>query len=142
MTAKILTDLYTAFPVEIELDGLRIAYAIAASGEDQDVEYLAKLHELGDDTISFLIEEGFIRSSKSPEGILHKVHHSCRLTLKGFSILGTVPKSVDGSDDKRSLGAQLGEAVEEGAKSAAGELVSKVLSGAIQLGAGAIGFLG
>ncbi|MDT4882627.1 hypothetical protein FQZ97_1185940 [compost metagenome] len=61
-----------------------------------------------------------------------------RLTLKGFTLLGSVPSAVDGAVDRRPFADQLRGVVNDGAKSSIAELVKSLFVGSVQLGSSAL----
>ena len=136
VVSLVLAKLYNAFPNEIELEGNRIAYEASELLEGENVPLREKLFEVAEDAINFLVEEGFIRTNAKYSNLDSMGFPGVRLTLRGFAVLGNVPNAVV---SKKTLGAQISDAVNDGASTSLSELVSKALSGAVQIGIGAIG---
>jgi hypothetical protein len=99
---KLLATLYESFPSPQNLDPhILNDICFNAVPEEASKEDCWEIGNMGEDVITFLEEEGFLRYEPDPnhrEGYYGKT----RLSLKGLTILGSVPNSL-GSQDKRSL---------------------------------------
>ncbi|MCH8041429.1 MAG: hypothetical protein IH977_13965 [Nitrospinae bacterium] len=99
---KLLATLYESFPSPKNLDPQILNdICFDAVPEDASEEDSWDIGNMGEDVITFLEEEGFLRYEPDPnhrEGYYGKT----RLSLKGLTILGSRPNSL-GSQDKRSL---------------------------------------
>lgn len=132
-----LVCLYDEFPTPVDIKA-----ATFGSGALPEIEGFDEMFELcadvARDSISFLIEEGFIRYEESYGVMGGPEFPQARLTMKGFTLLGKVPESIAESKDRRPFVEQLKSAVGEGAKGACTELVKSLFGVSIQMGVAAI----
>ena len=138
VVAVTLVKLHDAFPNPIDLCGTDIGATAAEAFTDDANEQFQLIMETADNTIGFLVHEGFIRyesNSRCRDG--PQFPESC-LTLKGFTLLGQTPGAVDESIERRPFIDQLHDVVEEGAKDSATDIVQSLFAGAIRMGMSAI----
>lgn len=136
----VLSDLYEAFPSSIDIDTSSVG-ARASEGFTTDQGEILKLITTDcTEVVTFLAEEGFVRYRADWGDLSGKTMHSVRLTMKGLAVLGRVPAVVDESEDRRTLGTQIREAVHEGASQSLSGLVSQAFGAFV--GAGARAFVG
>jgi hypothetical protein len=132
-----LVKLYESFPVPINVDSGKIGYEAAHDAEDVH-EAFETITAVASSSISFLVEEGFLRYEPSSRTMSGPDFPGARLTLKGFTLLGSVPSTVDGAIDRRPFADQLHSVVNDGAKSSIAEFVKSLLAGSVQLGVSAL----
>ena len=95
--------------------------------------------ETAGNTIGFLVQEGFIRYDPTAGHLGGPEYPSAALTLKGFTLLGATPETVDDTVERRPFINQLQDVVEDGARTSATQVVSSLFLGALRLGAAAVG---
>ena len=135
ITALALVALYESFPTPIDLEPMRIG-AGAASDELNEEDKFEIIAGTAKHTLSFLVEEGFVRFESTPcqnDGLRLP---QARLTLKGLNLLGSVPKTVDA--DRRPFIEQLKGAVLAGAQGSITEVVKSLFTSAA-IGLSAVG---
>src|SRR5690606_32887708 len=138
VVAVTLVKLYAAFPNPIDLRGRDIGAEAATDFED-DAEQFQLMTETAGNTIGFLVQEGFIRYDPTAGHIGGPEYPSATLTLKGFTLLGTTPEAVDEAVERRPFINQLQDVVQEGARASATQVVGSLFTGALRLGAAAMG---
>jgi len=124
VVAQIFGVLYSKFPVRIclapyEIMGYESRGHYSANGEWKE-ELKVEDGEYFYYTLRWLYDTGYIVGS-----ISHTHDTNVTLSHKGLELLKSVPKSVDTS---KSIGDQLQEAIKDGAKNSAGNLISSALS--------------
>lgn len=97
VTLRIFDKLYEAFPVPIEIVPRAVSNEIIADSFDETFDLIS----IADDTLRWLEAEGFLRhtSSSFECGIFYQV----QLTLKGLTVLNSIPVSLDKKDVPESL---------------------------------------
>lgn len=121
----LLGQLYSAFPTPIEVNPLALGHSAvpAESSEDEVFAYGVE----ADHTVTWLEREGFIRiGGRFLSGECQQV----QLTLKGITLLGSLPSSITPSEPKVTLierikklsGKSAEAAATEGAKVVVNEL--------------------
>ncbi|MDR4462049.1 MAG: hypothetical protein MRJ67_16285 [Nitrospirales bacterium] len=123
----LLKTLYESFPSPKNLDPFILNDICFDAVPKEDSEEDAwKLGNMGEDVITFLEEEGFLRYEPDPnhrEGYYGRT----RLSLKGLTILGWVPNSLE-SQGKKSLIERAKDALSKTSTSAGSETVKQVVS--------------
>ena len=126
-----LSLLYKHFPKRIDIDAHVLG--VTASGdnfEDGEDGHHRAFTWMGaaDDTITWLAEEGFIRT----DGLTtDRKHIQVVLTGKGLRTMGHVPQSVKENPEHASIGTLASKTLKSGAK----EVISDVVKEIISLGA-------
>ena len=116
----VLAFLHEQFPKPAKIHLIEMTSRIYPEGEEPDSDYWKTLGEIGY-TIDWLEEEGFLRyEKKDGKGDFLKV----RLTQKGLTALGLVPKSLNG---KKPIIERAKAALESGSEKAAAEIVKALL---------------
>ncbi|MFH2122746.1 MAG: hypothetical protein ABIJ50_04605 [Pseudomonadota bacterium] len=138
ITAITMVRLYEQFPTPLDIKASSIGSEAAYDAKDYK-EAFDIIASIAEHSISFLIEEGFLRINQFERKTLTGPEFpGTRLTLKGFTLLGKVPPSIDETVDRRPFVEQLKSAVEDGAKGTLDNVIKSMFSGAIQLGISAI----
>jgi len=132
-----LAKLYESFPTPTDIDAGKIGYEAAHDAQDE-YEAFEVITTVASSSIAFLIEEGFLRYEPSLRTMSGPGFPGARLTLKGFTLLGSVPSTVDGAVDRRPFADQLRGVVNEGAKGSIAELVKLLFAGSVKLGTSAL----
>lgn len=117
LTARILADLYQAFPVPRTLGADCYGPEPSANcqgKEDEDSEFFAA-------TVHWLTDSGYLRIGKND----HLVFWDTVLTPKGLEALCVTPRSLQG---EAPLGERLSEALKSGSKSLLAETIKAVLA--------------
>ena len=138
VVAVALARLYDAFPNPIDLDAGSVGNAALGDGDSAE-EVFQIIAETAGSTITFLVNEGFVRYDPSG-GTIHDsgIFRRASLTLKGFTLLGKTPKAIDGTVDRRTYGQILKATMKDGTKSVAQEAVKSLLVAAASMGTTAI----
>lgn len=123
--ASALNVLYEKFPVPTDLVFNDLTIELWDDHIDDEVSYFEK-HEIYSQTVNWLEKAGFIWLSN----IETHVAYSVVLSPKGLELL-KVPSSLEKPCE--SLGDQIREALDKGAKDAAAGLVSKALTTSITM---------
>ena len=139
VVAVTLVKLYESFPNPIDLKAEDIGHEAGEGFTDDIVEQFQLVMETAESTINFLAEEGFLRFDPHSRYLSGPQFPATRLTLNGFTLLGKVPEGVDGTIDRRSFVDQLRDVAEESSKATASNVVQSLFTGAIKLGAAAVG---
>ena len=116
--ALILAKLYEEFPTSIILDVTKL-----------DTEITEEEANVYASTVSFLRDEGFIRSGKSVNR--GKLTSNAVLTSKGLAVLNSTPEILQ---DKSPLGERMKDAAKSGSK----EVLSAIMQAVITTAAGKI----
>ncbi|WP_040652844.1 hypothetical protein [Pseudogulbenkiania ferrooxidans] len=114
ITLVIFKKLYEAFPQPIDLNINAIAMEVIPQDADETLTWNSLM--AAGQAIDFLAQEGFL-THKGALKDNSKVHQA-RLTLRGLTILGSTPDSLDG---KTPLIDQIKEALSSGANEAKNE---------------------
>jgi len=139
VVAVTLVKLYESFPNPIPLAAADIGHEAGEGFTEDIVEQMQLVMETAGNTITFLAEEGFLRFDPNSRCLSGPEFPDTRLTLNGFTLLGKVPEGVDQTIDRRSFVDQLRDVAEEGSKATASKVVQSLFTGAIRLGATAVG---
>ena len=113
----VLSLLYAEFPEKTLIDPPGVADAIVGA-TDADVSLGSNSFDPAitlSATISYLIDEGFVRGDEQPLLDGWSVFSVCRLSERGLKLLAAVPATVDPAVDRRRPGERLADAVEQGA---------------------------
>lgn len=129
----VLAKLYESFPVPINFESETIGLEAVKNSEAEN-QPVRLIKSVASNTIAFLAEEGFLRYDPSQRRMSGPDFPAARLTLKGFTLLGSIPITVDGAIDRRPFSDQLRGAVNEGAKNSVADLVKSLFIGAVTLG--------
>jgi hypothetical protein len=102
ITAVILSQLFSEFPVAQDINADRLAAVLGAADRQQEMASGRPFNKVLVSTLDWLIEEGFVRSRGplSLEGVV--------LTTKGIAAMNVVPPSLN-----RRLGSELADATKE-----------------------------
>ena len=139
IVALTLVRLYESFPNPVDLNATGLGYEIAESIAAEEEEAFRIMTETAENSVRFLVKEGFIRYDERAESLDESIFHGTTLTLRGFTLLGSTPATINESTDRRTFIEQLRGTVYEGAKDSASEIIKSLFTGAISLGAAAIG---
>ncbi len=99
LVLALLTHLYKKFPTPTGLDGWESSeIAMGILSDDASGEDAWNSITMIEDVVTFLAEEGFLRYELTPQQVVGQKgpFYNVRLTLKGFSILGSTPGSMLG----------------------------------------------
>jgi len=125
---KLLDRLYEAFPRPLNITGTTaIDIGFDAVPEDATEEESWDIGTMAEDIIGWLSEEGFLRYQEDPNH-QHGNFWKVRLTLKGLTILGYVPSSLQQQESKTSLINNAKQAIGAGASTAGKEAVKQVVA--------------
>lgn len=126
LVALIFADLYKNFPVRSHVDIYHV-FDCKEQGRTDDEGVWREPSDLSEedcqfycDTIKWLIDTGYVIGT-----IEHHNSSNITLSIKGLQLLKSVPNSLDSSD---TLGEQLLSVLKDGAKDAAGQLISTALN--------------
>lgn len=125
----VLSLLYSEFPEKTIIDPPNIADALVRA-TDADVSPACSSFDPAltvSATISYLIDEGFVRGGEQPPLDGCSVFSACRLSERGLKLLAAVPTTVDPSTDRRRPGERLADAVEHGAWKVGAQLLRELL---------------
>ena len=123
MTLALFQKLYGAFPAPIEIDPGQIG-SEAAPEDASDRTQWDSGAEAGH-AITWLAEEGFLRfESQSTQGDFYEV----RLSLKGLSVLGSLPTALAPTDPKETVIARIKRTLASGTEKAGTEAVKGIIS--------------
>ena len=138
VVALTLVKLHESFPSPIDLEARQIGAEAAHDAVDGE-EIFTIIARSAEDSIAFLVREGFIHYDVSYKSLSGPEFPQATLTMKGFSLLGSTPNAVDESVDRRPFIDQLKGAVREGGKASVPEIIKSLLASAVQLGGAAVG---
>ncbi len=125
---KLLDRLYEAFPRPLDITGTTaIDIGFDAVPENATEEESWDIGTMAEDIIGWLSEEGFLRYQEDPNH-QHGNFWKARLTLKGLTILGYVPSSLQQPELKVPLIHKAKQAIEAGASTAGKEAVKQVVA--------------
>ena len=119
----VLVKLYNSFPDPLDLSCTDIGAEVAEALEgDADAENNAArlILSTASSTLGFLVREGFIHYEPEMRWMNGPEFPGAVLTLKGITLLGLTPSSVDERADRRPFIDQLHDAAERGAEGARG----------------------
>ena len=125
---RVFERLYDEFPGEADLETAMLG--AEAAPEDLDVGYSLNYALFADEVVHWLAEEGFIRISGHQSGTAIT---GVRLTLKGLTILGYLPSSLQGKEVSEPIITKIKRVLSSGAEKASAEAVKSVLSGVFRL---------
>jgi len=140
LTARILDRLYQEFPNPCLLVTRSMGHEVSELLNSPDDEAFRIYTEDSANSMNFLVREGFAQYSPNLRTLDQPVttFPDAVLTLKGFTLLGAVPSTVDGSLERRPIAQQLSEALDDGARATVGELIKKLFFGAMTMGTSAL----
>lgn len=121
---ELFAKLYDAFPVPVTVDSKDVG--VAASEAAESINDTMKMIFYAEHTISWLAEEGFLRFEKG--GPPHTTFTKVRLTLKGLTILGYTPSSIQAPEKSQSIIGRVKSVLASGAEKAGTEAVKSVLA--------------
>lgn len=133
LVALTLVRLYAEFPSPVDIDSAKIGFEATHDSKDED-ESFAIISNTAHNTIAFLCHEGFTRFTPEMRTFSGPDFPGLVLTLRGFSLLGTTPHSVDQALPRGSFAEELKDALADGAKASASDVVKELLAGAIRMG--------
>lgn len=126
ITAYILIKLYESFPIPQDLNLEEIYNEIAQGCKDENEAFQIYTSYIAS-TMSFLSDEKFIQYEQNTNFMQNGFQFfSVRLTLKGLTLLGTVPKTVN-DIPQSSFIESLKNSFNTGAKSALSDIVKSLL---------------
>lgn len=140
LAGRILDRLYREFPNPVLLDVQVIGQEVSNALESPEEEQFRVVTQDSVGAMNFLAKEGFVvcrpdrRYLEQPETAFPE----SVLTRKGFTLLGAPPSTVDETIDRRPIAEQLSDALNDGARATIGELVNKLLFGALAIGSSAL----
>ncbi|PWB41054.1 MAG: hypothetical protein C3F19_07600 [Rhodocyclales bacterium] len=128
VTLRILERLYEAFPMPIEITPGSIGIEITSDVATSDDAWSAI--SVADATLPWLANEGFLRyETVTNVGTFREV----QLTLKGLSILGSVPLSITQSEVPEPIIKKVKKVLTSGAEKAGADAVKAVLNEVFRL---------
>lgn len=119
---RVFDRLYESFPEPVDISGLRfvIDCVVDESGEAENTK---KLHLLND-TVSWLEDEGFLKTKgQAINGDILQA----RLTLKGLTVLGYIPVSIDGKKSKTTIIESVKGVIRQGLIDSSTEAVKNII---------------
>lgn len=116
----VLAYLYEHFPKPVKVNLVEMTSSLFPDDEDTHTEFWTTMGGLGH-SITWLAEEGILRFEKCD---LNGDFHGVRLTHKGLTAMGAVPKALHGT---KPLIERAKAALESGAEKAAAETVKAIL---------------
>lgn len=121
LTLKVLNDLYDAFPQPTDIEGLHfiISTLFDIGAKSQEAKYLQHFSA----TVRWLRDEGFIKYEADNGGNFRGVV----LTLRGLTVLGYVPSSLNSTDKQEPMIAKIKRVLAKGAEGAATDVVKAIL---------------
>ena len=127
-----LVRLFEAFPGHLDLDAHRIGIEAKPEDPNETNEEIWGNMMLGYDTLTWLREEGFITVGQTT---MDSQFHRVRLTLKGLTLLGYQPPTLEEGETYRNFAEKGAEVLREGGRGAAVELVKELVLRGVGLGA-------
>jgi len=120
---KIFEHLYEAFPepIDVKSDSFNLEIISDDSTAEEDG---FNERVIAESTLKWLATEGFLRYETSSFG---GVFHNVQLTLKGLTILGSVPASLSQNEVPEPMIKKIKSALAKGTNKAAEESVKSVL---------------
>jgi len=103
VTLRLLDRLYDSFPRPLDITqevGSHIGFSAVPA--DASEEEAWEIGTMTTDVIEWLAEEGFLRYEKDPNH-RHGMFFKVRLSLKGLTILGSIPAAVKAKEAKEPL---------------------------------------
>lgn len=133
VTLRIFDRLYEAFPQPIDITPGTIGIEITADDASYDDAWNAAV-SVADNTLPWLATEGFLRYERPDTGKFFQV----QLTLKGLTILGSVPASIRESETpetvvKETMIKKIKRVLSTGAEGASADAVKSVLNEVFRL---------
>jgi hypothetical protein len=131
ITLRVFETLYESFPEPRDINGIKFVIECVID-EGGDTENTKNLHLLSH-TIEWLEEEGFLRT----KGQTHdgNISHA-RLTLKGLTIIGYIPTSIDQNGNGPTVIEKAKVVLGRGIEGASAEGIKSVVSSAFRLMSG------
>lgn len=125
---ELFSRLYESFPHPLNIcDQSDIHIGFSAVPEDATGEEAWSIVTMAGDVIEWLKEEGFVRYEPDPNH-RHGNYWKVRLTLKGFTILGYVPTSLQQAEQRESLIQRARYAMASAASAAGKEAIKHVVA--------------
>ena len=131
VTLKVFDKLYEAFPQPIDITPGSIGIEVTANNASYDDSWNAAV-SVADNTLPWLEKEGFLRYAHSFGGKFLQV----QLTLKGLTILGSVPTSIRSSETETMI-KKIKRVLSAGAEKGSADAVKSVISEVFRLALGA-----
>jgi hypothetical protein len=119
----LFNNLYESFPSGIDIDALKVGHNAVPKDESYD-DQAWDFGAVAYDVVLWLAEEGFLRY-ENPNHT--REFFNARLTMKGLTVLGYVPTSLQPSGPKEPLINRVRRVLAGGAEKAAAEGVSTIL---------------
>ena len=119
----LFAKLYESFPSGLDIEPLKVGFDALpkdASWDDQAWDFGAIAY----DVVNWLAEEGFFRY-ENPNHT--REFYNARLTMKGLTVLGYVPTSLQSADPKEPLIEKIKRVLATGTEKAAAEGVKAIL---------------
>jgi len=124
----LFSRLYESFPRPLDINGdqaIDIGFdAVPDNSTDKEAWVIGTMDY---DVIVWLAEEGFLRYQPDPEG-REGYFWKVRLTLKGLTILGCVPTSLNQNDSKEPLIQKARQAISSTASAVSRESIKLVVA--------------
>jgi hypothetical protein len=125
VSLELFARLYDSFPKPLNIGPTEAnEIGFSAAPQEADYEQSWNIGTLGVDVIEWLAEEQFLRYEPDPNH-RHGYFWKVRLTLKGLTILGYVPSTLQ-SEQKETLIKKVKRAMESGAGTAGSESIRLV----------------
>lgn len=125
---ELFSRLYESFPHPLNIcdqSHIHIGFAAVPNGATGDEAW--SIGTMASDVIEWLKEEGFLRYEPDPNH-QHGNYWKVRLTLKGFTILGYVPTSLQQAEQKESLIDKAKQAIASAASTTGKEVIKQVVA--------------
>lgn len=129
IAARLLADLYDVFPepIDVEYDKFGAAVTPLDAGPGELVAY----QSLVGSAVSWLAAEGFIRQRE--ENRVYGGALDLQLTMRGLTVLGYIPASVQDAPKQEALVDRLKSALSSAGKDAAGEVIKTLVGKAFEI---------
>lgn len=128
VTLRLLDRLYDSFPRPLDINhDVASDIGFSAVPADATEEQAWEIGTMTTDVVEWLAEEGFLRYEKDPNhkyGVFWKV----RLSLKGLTILGSIPTAVKAKIATEPLISKIKDILKSGSQKVASESAKFVVS--------------
>lgn len=128
LAAHLFSVLYDSFPNAVDVESVSVAREAVA--KDVELYGLPDWERAAANTVSWLSEEGFLRYKAATYGGFVGV----RLSMKGLTVLGSIPVSIKSTETAEPLIVRLKRAVSKGVEGAATDTLKYVLAQIFDLG--------
>ena len=129
VAAKVLVQLYEAFPTSVNIDPMLIGMDLILEEKyESGSPHHDHLMTAAEATVQFLIDENFLRLAAGSTSMSVRGFQNVVLTSKGFSLLQKTPEAIDSSVDRRTYFERLKSVTASGAKVVATETIGPLIA--------------